>query len=282
MAIRHIVAVFEADGLTPTEKLVLLKLADNANDDGLCWPSREHIVRHTGCSEATVKRTLRSLKRKGFIDVEPQIREGGLQGVNLYRLNLSPWGVTVSPQGGHSDPARGVTVSPGTVNNQTPRESHARGRARDARFEEFWNAYPKGRRRAKKRAREIWTRKRLDERADEIIDDVRKRAESDAQWVRGYVPMPTTYLNGDRWEDEFETVETDQDRKESTAAVWDEIVAVAGASRARRTEFMADADATIARAINAAGGLQQIGTMQPHQLREARSRFAESLQERSR
>jgi hypothetical protein len=27
----------------------------------------------------------------------------------------------------------------------------------------------------------------------------------DRQWVSGYIPLPTTYLNGERWEDEIES-----------------------------------------------------------------------------
>lgn len=70
------------------------------------------------------------------------------------------------------------------------------------RFPDFWSAYPK--KREKKKARDAWKRKRLDSRADEIIADVQTRIEKDGQWLDGYVPHPTTYINGERWEDEIE------------------------------------------------------------------------------
>jgi hypothetical protein len=36
----------------PIRKLVLIKLADNANDSGECWPSYKHIADHCECSKA--------------------------------------------------------------------------------------------------------------------------------------------------------------------------------------------------------------------------------------
>jgi len=36
-----------------------------------------------------------------------------------------------------------------------------------------------------------------------IIADVKTRLATDEQWIKGFIPYPTTYLNGDRWEDEL-------------------------------------------------------------------------------
>jgi len=71
------------------------------------------------------------------------------------------------------------------------------------RFDAFWTQYPSGHRKAKKRCREIWVRKRLDERADEILADLARRPEQDDQWVQGYIPNPSTYLNQERWGDDY-------------------------------------------------------------------------------
>ena len=69
------------------------------------------------------------------------------------------------------------------------------------RFDEFWAVYPINR--DKKKARGIWQRKKLNHLADMLIDDVKNRTENDANWVNGYTPYATTYLNGDRWNDEL-------------------------------------------------------------------------------
>lgn len=73
----------------------------------------------------------------------------------------------------------------------------------DKRFDEFWWLYPKDRRRDKKKAREVWKRKRLDDHADTILDDLKHRPSEDDQWQRGFIPLPTTYLRGERWEDAY-------------------------------------------------------------------------------
>lgn len=69
------------------------------------------------------------------------------------------------------------------------------------RFDDFWAIYPS--RRGKKRAREIWLQKNLDARADQILHDVRERQRRDERWLNGYIPNPTTYLNQERWEDDY-------------------------------------------------------------------------------
>ena len=79
------------------------------------------------------------------------------------------------------------------------------GAAKKSRFAEFWDAWPSGqRKRDRHKAEQAWKRLKLDDQADMIIADIKRRATDDQQWLRGYAPMPTTYINGKRWEDEFD------------------------------------------------------------------------------
>lgn len=70
------------------------------------------------------------------------------------------------------------------------------------RFPEFWETYPKKRKKAE--ARKKWKARKLDAIADRIIEDVKKRQREDNRWLEGYAPDPTAYINGERWEDEIE------------------------------------------------------------------------------
>lgn len=63
MSVRVMTLVWDAD-LPPMEKLVLLALADCANDEGHCWPSAATIVRKSGQGERTVRRCIQSLVKK--------------------------------------------------------------------------------------------------------------------------------------------------------------------------------------------------------------------------
>lgn len=71
-----------------------------------------------------------------------------------------------------------------------------------ARFPEFWTAYPvkKGRVGALK----AWTRRGLDAIADVILADVEARKLRDRQWLDGFIPHGSTYVNGNGWEDAIE------------------------------------------------------------------------------
>ena len=67
-------------------------------------------------------------------------------------------------------------------------------------FQTFYDAYPK--KVEKKKAFAIWQRKQLKNYTAEIIDFISKAKET-KQWREGYVPNPTTFLNGERWEDDL-------------------------------------------------------------------------------
>ena len=67
MSIKLMSVVWELN-LPPGEKLVLLALADQANDEGThCWPSGATISKRSGQNERTVRRALRSLEGKGHL-----------------------------------------------------------------------------------------------------------------------------------------------------------------------------------------------------------------------
>jgi len=70
-------------------------------------------------------------------------------------------------------------------------------------FDPFWSIYPKKVKR--KKAFEIWKRKKLDSKAPMIISDIKNRLVKDSRWLDGYIPDPTTYLNGELWDDEVKS-----------------------------------------------------------------------------
>jgi len=79
-------------------------------------------------------------------------------------------------------------------------------------FDQFWDAYPK--KKNKKKAQQIWTSRKLDSMADQLINDVILKTQKDRSWIDGYAPYPTTYLNGDRWEDEVELEQVKEVKRE--------------------------------------------------------------------
>jgi DNA-binding transcriptional ArsR family regulator len=85
MSIKLITQVWNLD-LAPREKIVLLKLADNANEEGThCFPSIRRIAHETGKSVRSVMYGIKSLKEKGLVTVA---MKGNQYSPNQYVLNL--------------------------------------------------------------------------------------------------------------------------------------------------------------------------------------------------
>ncbi len=71
----------------PLRKLVLIKLADNANDNGECWPSYQHVADQCEVSRSTVKSHIRALEDMGLLKREFR-RKGELNQSNVFYLTL--------------------------------------------------------------------------------------------------------------------------------------------------------------------------------------------------
>lgn len=92
----------------PLRKLVLIKLADNASDQGECWPSYQHIAEQCEISKRSVMNHIDALIEAGFVTKE--LRKGGPKGnsSNVYRLHFggagaAPGVVQEIHQGGAGD-----------------------------------------------------------------------------------------------------------------------------------------------------------------------------------
>lgn len=97
-----------------SQKLVLLKLADNAHDDGLsARPGVPTIAKQCGLSERTVQYALRDLEAAGLIRAT-QFAEGGWRNVTEFQLILgrgatgAPEGVQILQERGATDDERGA------------------------------------------------------------------------------------------------------------------------------------------------------------------------------
>lgn len=70
-------------------------------------------------------------------------------------------------------------------------------------FERFWQAYPK--KKDKERARRAWKKLAPDLSLCRVMAAALEQQKQSSQWTRdngAYIPYPSTWLNGHRWEDE--------------------------------------------------------------------------------
>ena len=75
--------------LPPTLKLVLMALADAADDGGDCWPSVRTLAAKCCTSQRTVQRVLKDFEVRGLLLVTPRFNAVGRQSSNAYRLDLA-------------------------------------------------------------------------------------------------------------------------------------------------------------------------------------------------
>lgn len=70
MSVDCISAAWAVIGVTHTAKIVLLALADNANDAGVCWPSIPNIAERCCLDVRSVYRMIASLEGQGHLTTE--------------------------------------------------------------------------------------------------------------------------------------------------------------------------------------------------------------------
>lgn len=93
----------------------------------------------------------------------------------------------------------------------------------DALFERFWNTYPK--KQAKPAARRAWAKLAPDLETCRAMAAALARQKRSESWLRDggrYIPLPATWLNQRRWEDDLPPVGSDRPPAEKEAYGWQE------------------------------------------------------------
>ena len=122
MSAKYTFAVYSTIVGSAKEKLVLLKLADNANDNGVCWPAMGYLQKHTELSRSSLLRSLKSLEEKGFIRVTRRKTEDKKQNLsNVYQLTLPS--VTMELPQYQDETTPSVIMTPKSNNIESKKES---------------------------------------------------------------------------------------------------------------------------------------------------------------
>lgn len=106
----------------PIRKLVLLKLADNANDKGECWPSYQHIADQCEIGRSTVKAHIRALEEMGLVRREYR-KTGDLNQSNLFHLTFDKLTQsTTESSGASNDLGQNLTEGVGQIITEVGQE----------------------------------------------------------------------------------------------------------------------------------------------------------------
>ena len=70
-------------------KLVLLRLCDRADPDGICWPGHGKTAKELRLSKTIVKESVKIFEEMDLLTIQHRTADEGDPGSNLYRLNLA-------------------------------------------------------------------------------------------------------------------------------------------------------------------------------------------------
>ena len=71
---------------TPTAKLVLIMLANYADENYSSYPSNSKLSDLCGCDERTIKRAIKTLVEDGLVRVTPRFAKDGKQTSNSFTI----------------------------------------------------------------------------------------------------------------------------------------------------------------------------------------------------
>jgi len=111
VSIKHILAAMEAKVGNPSRKLILIKLADNANDAGVCFPSYQHVADHCEVKKRSVIDHISRLEADGFLVKSGRKSRLGSSS-NSYQLCIS--------SGGNSESVPSANIAPPSANIAPP------------------------------------------------------------------------------------------------------------------------------------------------------------------
>ena len=207
-------------GLKPAAKIVLYWIADHHNSEtGACFPSLAKLADECEMDRSTIIRHVDSLCSMGFIEKVERKRGNGSRTSNGYHLNL-----VKQPVANYDYPRR--KMQPPPVAKCDPRNlgSYNLGKLTSKNtamigqplqdllakelpfpeqlFDDLWKMYPK--KVGKGQARKAFTAALRKVEHDKIhlalIEYVRSTQNDDKK----YLPHLSTWLNGERWDDELQ------------------------------------------------------------------------------
>lgn len=216
--------VWDMDLGNPIRKLVALKLADNASDQGVCWPSISTIAKHSNCSDRSVKTHILYLKEMGFLDIKRQYNQSNYYSFNVSALAASLkagagdslGGAGDAPEQGQEIPKQGQEVP---TNHQEPSiepslnhhcdlalnkdfvKQDKKKVTKPDSFKQFFKMYPPNKKggtdaTAWKKAKTLGF---TDNEFNLMIDDIEKRKALMPSWYSTYAIGITKYLEERIW-----------------------------------------------------------------------------------
>ena len=198
MGIKFMAMAIDAKIANSGQKFVLVMLANHCNDHTRqCNPSQKLLAEECSMGLSTLKRHIASLEEAGYVETVNVFKDN-VQKPNQYLLKFdtSPNRATPPSKSGYS-PSPDWATEPEVKTRIEPVVQ------KDPFFVEFWKAYP--RKTNKEFAEKVFAKLKVD---DALLTKMIQAiyAQNKSVWKdkeQQYIPHPSTWLNGKRWEDEI-------------------------------------------------------------------------------
>jgi hypothetical protein len=198
MGIKFMAMAIDAKIANSGQKFVLVMLANHCNDHTRqCNPSQKLLAEECSMGLSTLKRHIASLEEAGYVETVNVFKDN-VQKPNQYLLKFdtSPNRATPPSKSGYS-PSPDWATEPEVKTRIEPVVQ------KDPLFVEFWKAYP--RKTNKDFAEKVFAKLKVDEALlTKMITAI--YVQNKSVWKdkeQQYIPHPSTWLNGKRWEDEI-------------------------------------------------------------------------------
>lgn len=205
MSIECLNQALKIEGLSPTKKLILVLLANYADEENTCYPSYKHIAKIVGLKTTKgIQKAIKEFEELGLLKVEHRILENGSYTSNKYHLILGGGLKEPTPQ---EDTRLGSQKTNNTKDNT---KTSIYNKYSDD-FEKFWICYPRkvAKDNASKSFEKIKFNKRKIDTGQEVIpftfdlllSAVDQFAEENRNTEEKYIVHASTWLNQNRYLD---------------------------------------------------------------------------------
>lgn len=219
--------VLSSTELKANAKLLYAKVTSLQTAKGYCYASNKYLANGLGLASDTVTRLLRELADAGYLRLEiVRDEKNAITERRIYPTITLPAIMPPSrtnarePIGQTSDTPIGQTSDQSIKDLESkaknpPKAPQGAGKPKRAeksipkhkpeRFEKFWSYYPRGE--SRKAAVRAWDKLAPDDAMIDKMAAALKRQMKSEDWQRGIgIPYASTWINGQRWEDEVKVV----------------------------------------------------------------------------
>lgn len=221
MSVQQITKALALRGVSQAEKLLLIVLANYADENGRCWPSQKRLGDDAAMSDRSVRTAFVKLEKAGLIVRERRNRRDGSRGTDMIELRLDAGEiqrknlpVEKSSSGKKrtdyrknlhelaEDFSRLTSFEPTIEPSIEP--SLTRAREFGEEFALFWSEYPM--QIDEHLAREAYGRARTKATFETILRGLAHAKAYSPRWRDGKMPDPVNWLKKERWNDKFGAV----------------------------------------------------------------------------